>query len=264
MARPDYLTDELRKLGFYAPVEDADAHRIVASTVASEKAGKTHLACTFPDPIAFISTDTGTREVAEKFAKSKRIIINNFNVPEKPSAADQDEYKEEWARMKLIFKTIVKSKHIRTLAWDTATEGWELCRLAAFGKLTQVMPQQYGPVNAEFRDMIKSAYARPDLNAVYIHKVKKTYKQNSKGVDSWTGGWERAGMNDVPYLVDVNLLQSVDKDAPVEDGMRRVKIKIVDCRFNVECWGTELRGDECSFNWIAAAALPNVADSYWE
>ncbi len=54
----------------------------------------------------------------------------------------------------LCFKAL-ESKEIKSIVIDTASEAWELVRLARFGKLTQVMPQHYGPVNTEFRDMIK-------------------------------------------------------------------------------------------------------------
>ena len=64
---------------------------------------------------------------------------------------------------------------VRTISVDTATELWELLRMARFGKLTQVMPYQYGPVNAEFRSLIRMAYAS-DKNLILLHKMRKVYK----------------------------------------------------------------------------------------
>jgi len=70
----------------------------------------------------------------------------------------------EWTRMKDAAYAIIDNLKFRTLIFDTGTEAWELCRMARFGKLAQVMPQHYTEVNSEFRALVKAAYERKDLN----------------------------------------------------------------------------------------------------
>ena len=60
----------------------------------------------------------------------------------------QGDYATLWADLKVKLAK-AWSMDEGTVVMDTASEAHELSRLAAFGKLTQVMPHHYGPVNAE-------------------------------------------------------------------------------------------------------------------
>lgn len=255
------LTPELLKAGFTEVVEVPATPRLVLSTEAQTKLGKTHFALTAPGPIALMTTDTGTEEVARKFIRDKKFIKLKIKSP-----ADLLEegkgYKDEWKRAKDGFRALIANRTVRTAVVDTASEWWELCRLAAFGKLTQVMPHHYGPVNEEFRNLIKEAYERPDLNLILIHKVKKEYKSGKDGKDSWSGRYERAGMGDVPYLVDVVLEHY---RVPMAEGPGcEFGVKVLDSRLNPsETLGLELQGEENEFAFLAVKAWPDTDPTYW-
>jgi hypothetical protein len=148
---------------------------------------------------------------------------------------------------------VVDAKNIRTLIWDTAGAGWDLCRLAEFGKLTQVMPHHYTTVNSEMEALIKLAYQRTDLNCIFIHKQKKQYKKGTDGKDGWTGKWERAGFGDMPYLVDVNLQHGFDRET------REFYVEVIDSRLEmVDVVGTRLEGSLCTFEELALQLFPGT------
>lgn len=262
----DNLIDmPLAKLGF-EEVDESINYRIVASTAAVEKCGKTHWALTAPGPIGAISTDTGTEEVAKRFLKDKRIVIRQFKSADElkemggQPGVRQARYEKEWSTMRDCMRAIIDNPKFRTMVIDTGTEAWELCRLAAFGKLSQVMPQHYVEVNAEFRAIVKAAYERKDLNVIWVHKMKKEYKTNSSGKDNWSGKYERSGFGDMPFLVDINIRQYYDKTNST------FGIEVMDSRINMlDVAGSQMEGPLCSFPMLAECLFPETrGQRFWQ
>lgn len=268
----------LSEAGFLTP-SSTIVPRVTVCTTAGEKVGKTHWAMTAPGPIAVISTDTGTREVVEKFIRDygKKIVLLQLTAAQALTEAKRgDAGVVEWARAKDAIYSVVADPSIRTLVVDTMTETWELCRLAAFGKLTQVKPMHYSIPNGEFRTLLKYCYeARADLNTVFIHKCKKEYREGAKGDSNWTGKYERAGMADVPYLVDVvaEQFKRIERD---EDNLSHLYfgIRVNDSRIKPEyVVGIEFESeagmaggmDDCNFTRLAETVWPETAGTgYWE
>ena len=250
------ISRELSQLGF-REVNPETAYRVVACTTAPEKCGKTHWALTAPAPIAAIATDTGTEEIAKKFLAKKRIIIVDFkDVRALVEDGDKSAAQRQWKRLEDAFKKLVDTTKIRTIVADTATEMWELKRLAAFGKLTQVLPHHYTQVNAEFTALVKEAYNRLDLNVIFVHKQKKQYKTNKDGKDAWTGKWERAGFGDLPYLVDVNLNHYFNRET------KEFGVGVIDSRVNmVEVVGQQMEGVLCGFEDLAYQMFPETLNT---
>jgi hypothetical protein len=274
------LTKELIAAGF-APPKDTLCRRLVIATVgenapatpAGEKTGKTHWALCGPQPVLAIATDTGTEEVARKIqAKGREVYCKLVEVPKVPSEATVREraniYEPIWNNMKEAVAAAIEDRNVRTLVIDTATEFWETCRLCRFGKLAQVMPNDYGPVNAEFRELIKSCYKRDDLVSIWLHKNKKEYaaKTTSKGtVDSWTGKWERAGFSDTSFLVDINAVNYFYART-MEDGSRDkgFGLKVLNSRQEMmDLEGLELEGPMNTFQMLATLAFPDSAEEEW-
>ena len=172
--------------------------------------------------------------------------------------------------MKAAILAIIGNKKFRTMIWDTATEVWELCRLAAFGKLSQVMPHHYVEVNSEFRALVNMAYERRDLNAIFIHKVKKEYRTNAAGKDNWTGKWERQGFGDMPYLVDCNLEHFFQRQVQDPEGNVIVQpqfgVRVLDSRHNMlAAVGSEFMGDMCNFEMLGEVLFPDtVRTGLWK
>jgi hypothetical protein len=112
------------------------------------------------------------------------------------------------------------------------------------------------------RDLVKRAYEREDLNVIWVHKLKKQYKQNRKGEDSWTGAYDMAGYGDMPYLVDCTLEHywaEATEDAPGRFGVRVVGVS----RQTPDVCGLELEGDLCNFQTLASMIYPDVDPAWW-
>lgn len=271
------LTPDMARLGFeQVSPADKDKPRLVLCTEAGEKQGKTHFAFTCPGPVVgILSTDAGTREVLRKFlGDGRQYLLKNIAgakelVADKASSGDVE---KSWREAKDSMEALVSNPSVRSIIVDTATELWELCRLARFGKLSQVMPHQYGPVNDEFRRAIlKLPSERSGLNAVFIHKVKREYKAGRDGKDVWTGRWERAGFADAPYIADVVLRHyrrdlTTDEEIEANNGSRCVfGVRVLDSRYEpASLVGVELEGMEATFAMLASLAFPDEDPSYWE
>lgn len=264
--------------GFVDPVQTT-VPRVSVCTTAGEKLGKTHWALSAPGPIAVISTDTGTRAVVEKWISEYGKDIKLFQLTAATALLEAkrgDAGVGEWLRAEEAIYAVVEDKRIRTLVVDTATEVWELCRLAYFGKLAQVKPHHYAAPNNRFRVLLKYVYdTRLDLNAVWIHKHKKEYKASGKGNDesNWTGKYERSGMADVPFLTDVvaEHYKRLERD---EANLSHLffGLRVLDSRLKPEyVVGTELEtevgvaggSDQCNFATLAQAVWPETTPDYW-
>lgn len=222
---------QLRTMGF-SDLNTAVPRRLIASVYGQPKTGKTHFCLTAPGPIFFFNIDLGTEGVIEKHRDGldggppKQIFVCNIRVPK---GAAKDIYETMWAELKQKVETVYKL-HNGTVVIDTATEAYEVCRLSHFGKLTQVQPYHYGPVNNEWREFMRLAYDSP-MNTLLIHKVKPKYVNNVR-----TSEYEVSGMGEIGYLVQCNL-STYREDA--EDGTS-FGLKIMDCRQNAKICGTVL------------------------
>jgi len=257
------LDATLTKAGFSVP-QPPSTRRVVVCSRGLDKRGKTHWAMTAPGPMAIVALDTGTKEVANKFLGNKDLICAYYRVsgPYNDRTAAQEAAEKEWNAVKTSIVTAIQHPKLRTLVVDTGTELWELLRLAWFGKLDHVMPQHYGPVNREMRDLVKGAYERDDLNVVWVHKVKKQYVQNKKGEDSWNGTYEMAGFGDMPYLADITIehyWRNATEDQPGRFGMRVVGVG----RQTPDVCGLELEGEDCTFGMLATLLYPDVDPKWW-
>lgn len=245
------MSNKLKKLGFSRAQDREAKPRLIMSIAGLEKQGKTHFALTAPGPIAMFSTDIGEEGVVNKFYDDKSIHILDVARIGDDAA---EEAPKEWEKFSKAYTHCLRDKEVNTLIFDTATEIWELLRMARFGRLTQVMPYQYGPVNAEYRSMIREAY-KFDKNLILLHKMKAQYINDKR-----TGDWERAGFSDTGFLVQVNA--RVYRYS-VEDG-GKFCIYVDDCRQNPDLAGEEFEGQMCNFPTLATFVMPDINPEEWE
>lgn len=231
--------------------------RLIASISGLEKQGKTHFALSAPGPIAVFNCDIGMEGVVQKFTSTgKDVWVYNLTIPHDWKAAE-----EEFKAYREAYSKIMRDPYFRTIIKDTATELWELLRMARFGKLTQVMPYQYGPVNAEFRALIRDAYAS-DKNLILLHKMKSVYINDKRTKD-----YERAGFSDTGFLVQVNC--QVWREEPSEDDSGSLvsgewHVHVKDCRHNPGLAGVDLPGPMCSFPMLASLVMEGTGPEDWE
>ena len=233
--------------GFKKLTPDAKkASRLILAVSGREKQGKTHFSLTVPGPIAYFDLDIGTEGVVEKFVNNGKVIYHNdYNYHilkdiRSKGPIDPTPYVEMWEGLKSDFVAVLESNQVKSIIFDTATEIWELLRMSRFGKLTQVMPHNYGPVNAEYRGLLRLAYMS-NKNLVLLHKMKAEYVNDKR-----TGHFERSGFSDTGFMVQVNVRCWRRR----EDGVFGLTVE--DCRQNPDMSGMELESPMCDFPTVAA------------
>lgn len=235
---------KLKALGFSDDIVQ-EPYRLIASVSGLEKSGKTHFSLTAPEPIIFFNIDIGTEGVVGKFQRgfdghpAKQVYI--YDVRFSKNSANTGDYKPLWLDLKdKLARAWALDKG--TVVMDTASEAHELSRLAAFGKLTQVLPHHYGPVNAEWRDLIRLAYDS-DMNTILIHKLKPTYVENVRTRDYDVKGFAETG-----YLVQANITTYYD----AVNGEFAARVE--NCRQNADLRGEVLHGPMSTFEFLLARA----------
>lgn len=252
--------------GFSLAGQAPTRKRLVISVAGLDKSGKTNLALTAPGPMAYANFDTGLEGVIHKFEGTKRIYREDYRVIVPPRQSVEQVAgiaNEVWERYKSDVRMAHKSPLIRTIVIDTESETWELIRLARFGKLTQVMPHHYGPVNAEYRNFLNEVYDT-DKNLVILGRLKdeweNTVNAQGKEVGHKTGRLERVGMKDIPYIVQLNAIAHFD---PMTTPGDQFSLEIINCRQNSEMCGTVLPQSMCTFQSLAGMVYPNSQETDW-
>lgn len=256
-------------LGF-VEADDAVYPRVITGVGGREKTGKTNFALTAPDPLAIFSLDIGTEGVVNKFkAAGKDIWVHEIEMPETYEESikvwDGEKGSKEYPGVAPVYRKILKEPEIRSIIFDTATEMWELLRLRRFGRTEKVMPYQYGPVNAEFRRMLKQPYSC-QKNLILLQKMKPVYIDDKRTKD-----FENAGFADTPYLVQVNLemFRSEPKIrcpyCDKADGKHRHWCVLVkDCRQNPNLAGQVFKDNMCSFPVLASMIIDGTGVEDWQ
>lgn len=216
----------------------ATPRRLIVSSSGKTKVGKSHFACSGPPPIIYFDIDVGTEGVLGKFQDDgKQILLYRVRVPKE---AKQEVWTQMWEDLKARIKAAYALR-AGTLVLDTSSEAYELCRLARFGRLTQVQPHNYTAVNTEWREMLRTAYDSP-MNTVFIHKLKavwmNTVDNNGKLKSTKTNEMELAGFGEMDYAVQINVVHGKEK---TENGTV-FTLSIGDCRQNPSIEGMQLRG----------------------
>lgn len=237
--------EQLRALGFSDDKVEAP-RRLICSVSGREKSGKTHFSLTAPDPIMFFNIDIGTEGVVGKFQDAgKQIFVYDVRVPK--NSNNKEQYAPLWADLKVRLNAAYGVGK-GTIVIDTASEAWELARLAHFGKLSQIMPQHYVEVNNDWRELMRLAYDS-DVNTILLHKVKAKYINNIR-----TGEYETSGFGEIGYLVQANLLMYREDD----EAGPQFNAMIQDCRQNPNLSGTVLRGPMVDFNFLLSLVHAKV------
>lgn len=221
-------------------------HRLIISAEGEEKSGKNHFAFTAPGPIYEHSFDIGNESVIQKFQNEKQIYLAEYGLDLQPGEGSAQEVADAadkvWNRFMENYRDGLASCGQGTTMVDTGTEMWELLRLARFGKLTQVMPHHYGPVNKEMQEAVRLAFSHSG-NAVFLHKQKdewENFVEGGKEKGRKTGRKVRVGFNDMPFLVQMNVrCERLDQ----EEGGSQFVINIEDCRQNPDLNNTQMPND---------------------
>lgn len=234
---------------------------IFINVVGLPGVGKTNFGLTAPGPIAVQNMDVGLDKLLYKF-KDKDLAYKNYRLPFEhkqlnkvisrkqedrlPMALDMDAVIDLWEEYKRDFVALLRDPNVNTILQDSITDSWELIRGARFGKLDQVLPTNYGPVNLEYSYLYKLAL-ESDKVLITTQKLKKEYR-GEKGKESWTGGYEPSGYSGFGFLVEINIraYREYDEDA----GTKVFKMEITKCKPNPTLETLTLVNDMCNFDTI--------------
>ena len=230
-------------------------HRAIISVQGKEKVGKTNFGLTGPGPIAVQNVDIGIEGVVDKFAESKMIFVNDYRFDSR--AAEGLDWKDLWKRVKDDFYAALESGSFRTIMIDTWSEMYEVARMGILGKLTNVLPRDYGKVYAQMREMIRTAFSH-DTNVILLNKVKPEYV-----ADKSTGRLVRAGFKDTGVLAQANFLIDRDPAGIDEKGEGGWRIKCLDCRPNASMANRMYEDMYASFPYIAKDMFPDSKMEDW-
>jgi hypothetical protein len=244
--------------------------------------GKTEFALGSPGLIAGITVDRGH---VGMMLNPKPPATRNPNTlwkvidPPMVSAAKQEEFTTYWVSIRSAHYDVIAMPEVRTVLSDGDSDGWEIQRMSAFGKLTQVPSHLYVGVNAERR----AYYARLTDSGkflVFTNKMTKEYvtvynaitgqpEVNDKGqpVRRWSGRWERKGFDDLDYSLQVSLecyregAKYDDQGNLIEAGEFAARIEL--CKANKQLEGDVLSGQDCNMRSMLQHVYPHIPLSQW-
>ncbi len=238
--------------------------RLIMSLEGDERQGKTHFALTAPEPIAYLPLDAGGDDLIAKFQASGKelLVCDKFPVRVNPTDTPADvgkKMKPIWERFVAEYQAALAAA--RTVVVDTGSESYKLCKLKWFGKLLQIMPEDYAYPNTEFTDLIREAYNH-SANVIWLHKRKDEWDKSKaepgkKGGGKKTGERIRDGFSGMGYEVQIEA--TARKDA----GLYIIDIK--NCRQNAELDGTEMIIEDADqgFAQLAQLVYPDSDLSDW-
>jgi len=235
--------DRLTQAGFNTALPDLPK-RLICSLDGNPKTGKTHFAHTAPEPIFYFVFDRGGREgVANQFP-GKEIFEYVIQLPKydpkTPAAQLKTDFEHLWEDFKLKM-ALSWGVGEGTVVLDTATEMYELIRLGRFGKLTQILPRDFGNLYAEMNSLLRDMAYETSMNAVYLHKMGDQYINDQR-----TGLRERKGYKEMEYLVQANL-ETVRVDSPQGPTFC---IRVKDCRLKASVIGKVYTPPLASFGYV--------------
>ena len=205
----------------------------------------------------------GGEGVIHKFFGKKEIYPIALDIPATSSDDDIQKIKENKEKAGEVWDKFTKAYNValveaRTIIIDTASELWELMRLARFGRSSQVQ-HLYTPVNAEFKGLFHDAKRAIGTNVIFLHRYKGEYIN-----DKFTGRYIPACFGSTHYEVQIVAhMRRVDPEEG-EDGGSQFNIWIEDCKQNAGIIGQTFKGPMCNFMTLARLALPMTKAEDWE
>lgn len=216
--------------------------------------GRTTLALAAPDPIAFVHSSEKIEGIIQPFAKEKEIRVHDFGTEVDLRESRVKVQKKAGPAWDLFCEVVLDaSTWARTLIVDTCTDAWELCRMAEFGKVTQVKPIHYTVVNSEWLLLMRTLKKVETLNVILIAKETEVYRN-----DKPTGRMVADTMKRTINVADVAVRTwrgsgNPKAKSPVARSQSRgFGLTIEKGWWNAEVEGVELEGADCDWETVMA------------
>lgn len=178
---------------------------ITVAVSGDPKTGKTHFACTFPDPIKIYSFERGARFVAKSKFATKNIEVREFNLPIIESLEPEPYAQKIWKDFNAEYKTDVASGKYQTLVIDTGTHLWRLIRQAVTEEehIKRLVQRQYEKPNLMMASIYDIAQVA-GINLVTIQYLADKFVKNENTGEKELKGWNEAeGRADIAIVMDI-------------------------------------------------------------
>lgn len=183
-----------------------------------------------------------------------RVLKPKIKYKNTGKAFNKDFAEKAWDELSKITYECLQDPAIYTVIWDTATYGWELLRMAKFGKLTQVMPHHYGPVNDEFQALFYTAEEHGKL-FVALHSMSKEYKAGKDGKEVWNGYYKPSGFSHMDFVANIRLEQHKNDEG-------QFVCRVVQNKLKPEMDKRDLVGDECTMASLLMGTFGGELEDY--
>jgi hypothetical protein len=242
--------------------------RLIICSQGDRKTGKSHLGFLAPQPVGFLNIDRGLDVVhdialrlgidyqdylrANKFSSTETEAYTDLANSKEPLSIICAKMTPELNRLRSVYLTSLKEN--RTTVVDGFYQMYEIARLSYLGRLLQVMPRDYGPVNNEMRYWFEKA-RESDNNVIFTNRVADRWVDNKN-----TGEQEMKGWRDTAYEADMLVEHTCDK---TKKGADAFKVSILTCRMNTAANGLWWSGEDVDFASIGMAVFPHSKEGDW-
>ena len=270
MALPQSFTRD-GFLNLTLPVHQPKFRRLMIGSDGPAGSGKTEFALSAPAPGIGIFLDRGSDAVFDNPnpppARQSDFGYKVIYVP-KVQQTDQNGFMTYWQNFYKEYIKALENQDCRTVLIDGDSDSWELQRLAAFGKLTQIPSILYTNVNAARRAMIARAYDSGKI-IIATNKISREYRtlhnpdgspllKDGREVREWDGkSYQRQGFSDQDYLWHIQI-RHLYRAATNEWG-----VKIMKCKIDPTLEEYELWGKDCNFPGLVQTVYPHISPREW-
>ncbi len=262
MTLPQSFTRDGYKL-ISEPRKQGTFKRLLLGTDGWPNTGKTEFALSAPEPIMLVCLDRGIDSVMDNprppVTRAKDIGYKIIPLP-LPTQFTQQTYSDIWRSFYDEYRKVLENQDVRTVIIDGDSDSWELQRLAAFGKVTQVPSLQYPDANAARKVMVARAWDSGKI-VISTNKLEDEYKRykdaQGKDVSEKTGKAIRQGFKNYGYLWQVQITHLYDEQKQIWG------LRIWMCKSDTSLRGMELWGEDCNFKSLVQTIYPQISLKEW-
>lgn len=163
---------------------------LVVSLSGMPKTGKTHLAATFPGPIAYFEFDlNGIAPILPKFP-DKEIDVYKFALPIIDTDPPKPYAEALWEQFNTQYIEAIGSGKYQTAVLDTSSMVWRILQHAEAELLNQkrILKQQFQRPNLRMNSIFTRAKLQ-GINFVTIQYLKDKYIDNERTNEQESDGW---------------------------------------------------------------------------
>lgn len=259
------ILDQLASEGWNMEAEAGYVPRVTLDIVGLENQGKTGLALSVSSlgPVAYMAFDPGW-EIVEKFRKmGRKVAVKRYStrIPDGVDPGDWPGVAEAMMpELERWTGDLARAAEIGVVAAviDTASEAYELVRLALMGRLNPNITDDYGraqgQVNAAMRSILKRI-EDSGMHLITLHKISE-FTKDGGATTTRVNGWKDISYY-APYRVRARY-DFKDPDTDAFDAPKFFQAEILKSKFVPDLQGRRVMvSQEDGFEQLAEMMVPH-------